>query len=72
MNVHDNISELYYEYLEIFFDLYMTLSDAQKKDLGNNYNPINLFLETCNYDSWFENKELYDTTTTESDKEESI
>ena len=72
MNVHDNISELYYEYLEIFFVLYMTLSDAQKKDLGNNYNPINLFLETYNYDSWFENKELYDTTTTESDKEESI
>ena len=44
----------------------------KKKDLGNNYNPINLFLETYNYDSWFENKELYDTTTTESDKEESI
>ena len=27
-----------------------------KKQLGNKYDPINLFLETYNYDVWFENE----------------
>ena len=27
-----------------------------KKELGNKYNPVSLFLETYNYDNWFENE----------------
>ena len=34
----------------------MALSDKKKRKLGNKYDPINLFLETYNYDDWFENK----------------
>ena len=70
--VHDNALELYNDYLEIYFDEYKTPSDARKKELGNKYNPINLFLETYNYDVWFENEELIDTTSRKSDKEESV
>ena len=43
-------------------DEYKTLSDAQRTKLGNKYDPINLFRETYNYDVWFENVELTDTT----------
>ena len=51
--VYDNVSELYNEHLETYSDEYKTtLSDA-KKELGNIYNPINLFFETYNYDVWF-------------------
>ena len=42
-----------------------------KKELGNKYNPVNLFLEVYNYDVWFENEEWSDTTRN-SDKEESV
>ena len=34
----------------------------KKKKLGNKYYCFNLFLKTCNYDVWFENKESADTT----------
>ena len=44
--VYDNASELYSVYLEVYFDEYKALSDAQKRNLGNKYNPINLFLQT--------------------------
>ena len=40
-----------------------------KKELGNKYNPINLFLETCNYDFWFWNEESTDTTKNSSNEE---
>ena len=40
--------------------------------MGNKYNPINSFLETYNYNWWFENGESYNTTSRKSDKEESI
>ena len=43
-----------------------------KKELGNKYNPTNLFLETYNYNVWLENKELTDTTSEKSCKEESV
>ena len=33
MSVPDNASELYNEYLEIYFDQYMGLSDAKKKEI---------------------------------------
>ena len=41
--------------LETYFDQYMFLSD-------NEYDPINLFLDTYNYDDWFESKKSNDTT----------
>ena len=40
----------------------------KKEEMGNKYDPVNLFLETYNYDLWFENEELTDTTI-KSDKE---
>ena len=43
-----------------------------KKELGNKYNPTNLFLETYNYNVWLENEELTDTTSEKSCKEESV
>ena len=48
-----------------------TLSDAKKRKLGNKYGPINLFIETYNYDVWFENEESTDTTSRKSDKHKS-
>ena len=38
--MYDNASKLYNEYLEIYFDEYKALSDAQKRKLGNKYDPI--------------------------------
>ena len=46
-----------------------SLFQILRKELGNKYNPLNLFLETYNYDIQFENEELSDTT--KSDKEAS-
>ena len=31
--------------LETYFDQYMDLSDNKKRNLGNKYGPLNLFLE---------------------------
>ena len=70
MTAYDNTLELYNDYLEIYFNEYKTLSDAQKRKLGNKYDPINLFFETHNYDVWFENEESVDTPR-KSDKKES-
>ena len=33
-----------------------------KKELGNKYDPTNLFLKTYSCDIWFENEESADTT----------
>ena len=46
VTVCDNASELYNEYLEIYFDEYKALSGSHKRNLGNKYDPTNLFLET--------------------------
>ena len=35
--------------------------------MGNKYGPINLILETYNYNIWFENEESDDTTSRKSD-----
>ena len=67
--MYNNASELYNEYLEIYFDGYKTVSDA-KKELGDKYNPVNLFREAYNYDHWSENEESTDATR-KSDKKES-
>ena len=50
--------------MQVFYKCY-------KRELGNKFDPINLFLETYNYDVCFENEELTDTTT-KSDKKESV
>ena len=39
-----------------------------KKELGNKYNSINMFVETFYYGAWFQNEELTDTTSMKSDK----
>ena len=44
--------------------------NAQKKLLGNKYDPINLFLDTCDYNAWFENEKSTDKTSRKSDQEE--
>ena len=59
---YDNASELYNEYLEIYLDEYKALSDVQKRNLGNKYDPINLFIEKYNHYVCFENKQSADTT----------
>ena len=41
----------------------MTFSDAKKRKLSNEYDSTNFFLETYNYDAWFENDESTDTKT---------
>ena len=51
--------------LEIYFYKYKAVSDGKKGKLGNKYDPINLFLETYNYNVWFENEELSDATKTD-------
>ena len=48
--------------MSIYFDEYKSLPNAKKRELGNNYVLINLFLEKFNYDVRFENEELTDTT----------
>ena len=47
--VYNNASELYNEYLEIYFNQYTTLSDAKKGKLDDNYDPENLFFEGYDY-----------------------
>ena len=60
--MYDNASELYNEYLKIYFDEYKALAGVKKRNLGNKFDGVNLFLETSNYDVWFENEESTDTT----------
>ena len=47
--VNNNTSELYYEYLGIFFNQYITISEVRKRRLGDNYDPENLFLDRYDY-----------------------
>lgn len=44
--MYDNTLELYNEYLEIYFNAYKALSDAQERKLVSKYDHNNLFLET--------------------------
>ena len=48
--------------MSIYFDEYKSLPNAKKRELGNNYDLINLFLEKFNYDVRFKNEESTDTT----------
>ena len=40
--------------------------------MGNKYDTINLFLETCHYDVWFEKEDSTNTTSRNSDKDKSM
>ena len=40
--------------------------------MGNEYDPINLFPETYNYDECFENEESTNTTSSKNDKDDSV
>ena len=55
--LYNNASELYNEYLEIYFNQYMTLSNANKIKLGDIYDPEKLFLKGYDYSVQSENKE---------------
>ena len=57
-------SELYHNFLEIYYDEYNELSDTKKRKAGDNYDPES-FLKGYNYIVWSENKEE------PADKEES-
>ena len=70
--MYDNALELYYEYLEIYFNAYKALSDAQKRKLVSKYDHNNLFLETYICDVWSENEKLTDTTWGKGDKEKTV
>ena len=65
-----NTSELYNEYLEIYFDQYMTLLDTRGKKWILSIILLIYFLKHS-YDNWFQNEESDDTTSRKSDKEES-
>ena len=47
--VYDNTSELYNVYLEIYFDQYMSLSDAKERKLGKQCDSKTLFIDGYNY-----------------------
>ena len=43
--MYNNASELYNEYLGIYYDQYMALPDTEKRKLGKKYHSKKLFLE---------------------------
>ena len=55
--VYDNFSELYNEYLGIYFNQYMTLSDAKKESWVIIEIRKNWFIDGCYYSEWSKNEE---------------
>ena len=53
----DNDLERYNEYIEIYFDKYKALLDAQDRKLGKKIDPINLILATYDHHVLFGNDE---------------
>ena len=45
MSVYENASERYNEYLGVYYDQHLTLSNSKKRKLDNKYEPKNLFLD---------------------------
>ena len=45
VTTYENASETYNEFLEIYFDEYKSLPNAEKRELGNKYDSTNFFLE---------------------------
>ena len=60
INVYETAAELYNDFPETYFDGYNELSDAKGKPIELKYDTTNLFLNTYNYNLWFENEELTD------------
>ena len=54
-NLYIISSELYNNFLEIYYDEYNELSDAKKRNLVDNYNTENLFFKKYDYSVWSEN-----------------
>ena len=54
--MYDTTSELYNDFLGIYFDKYNKLPDANRNKIEPKYDPNNLFLGAYNYDKWFEMK----------------
>ena len=69
--MYDKASDLYYDLLATHFNEHNELSDAKRNTIKHKYDPKNIFLETYNFDIWFENEELSDTTI-KNDKEVSV
>ena len=69
--MHDNASEIYNVYLETYFDQYLSVSDNEKRKMGNKrYILINL-LKHMTMLAALKNKKSTNTTR-KSDKEESV
>ena len=60
MDKRKNSMSIYIMSIYKSFFMNTRLFQMPKKELVNKYDPINLFLETCNYDVWFQNEELDD------------
>ena len=59
--MYDTASELYNDYLGIYFDDKNELSDAKRNKMKLKCDPDDLFLEIYNYDDLFVNGERNDT-----------
>ena len=51
--MNDTASELYEDLLEIYFDEYNDLSDAEKSKVDHKYDPINRTLDEYGYNKWY-------------------
>ena len=51
--MNDTASELYEDLLEIYFDEYNDLSDAEKSKVDRKYDPINRTLDEYGYNKWY-------------------
>ena len=60
--MYDKASELYNDSVGIYFHECNEFSNAKRKKLEPEYDPVNLFLETYDSDPQLENEESIDTT----------
>ena len=68
--MYDTASELYNDFLRIYYHKCCELSDNKRKKIESKYDPKDLFLDGYDYSMWSENEEeLTDKEWT--DKEES-
>ena len=55
--MYDKTSELYNDFLGIYYHKYYELSDDKRKKIESKYNPNDLFLDGYDYNVWSENEE---------------
>ena len=55
--MYDTASELYNDFLGIYFDEYSELPDTKRNEMESKYDLNNLFPERYNYHDCFENEE---------------